>query len=351
MIILIEGPDGTGKSTLAARLKRLYGCEYIHSSIVTDIEGYYKELLSTIRLMKEQGKHLVIDRASVSNKVYTAVFGDTDLLSNKTREEFENSVDLIVYCLPYEKERYLAKFNQLKCCRAERYQQMEEIYDEFKKEYLSHSSNNKVVRYDYEHTSSQYVITRVEREVNICNKKWVCFFSQTGSEINEVSKKLNKAPDLIVTNAVSSAKFNKELIERFKNKIVFIPDRPSLSDYEVLFEKHRDIFSNCFITLHGYLRIIPKEVCCAYNIYNLHPGLITKYPELKGFNPQEKAYNLQLPTSGSVIHRVIAEIDSGEVLCEKEVDIRSKSLDDVYLSLHTISTDLWVEFLGGKIND
>lgn len=348
MIILIEGPDGVGKTTLALKLKNLYSCEYIHSPTVSDVESYYKQLILKIYSVKEQGGNLVIDRASISNKIYTTVFGDTTLLSNKSREEFENNVDLIIYCLPYDREEYLNTFNQLKNNRWEKYQQMGKIYDEFEKEYELNKSNNKVMRYDYRHDSVQTIIARVEKKVNIDGKNWVCFFSQTGSEINEVSKKLNKDPSLIITNSLSPSKFNKELVERFKDKIIFIPAKPTLSDYNALFLKYKDIFNNCFITLHGYLRIIPKELCNSFVIYNLHPGLITKYPELKGFNPQEKAYNLRLPTSGSVIHRVIEQVDSGDILYQKEVFIQNKSLDYIYSILHDISTDLWVEFLGGK---
>lgn len=348
MIILIEGPDGAGKSTLSTKLMNIYECEYIHSSIVSNVEQYYNQLISKIKIIKNQNKNLIIDRASISNKVYTSIFKDTDLLSNKTKEEFESSVDLIIYCLPYDKEDYLNRFEQLKGKRKEKYQQMEKVYDEFKKEYENSTSNNKVVRYDYKYNSIQTIIAYIEKINNIDGKNWICFFSQTGSEINEVSKKLHREPSLIITNSLFPSKFNKELIERFKDKIVFIPSKPSLSDYNNLFLEYKDIFNNCFITLHGYLRIIPKELCNSFNIYNLHPGLITKYPELRGFNPQEKAYKLQLPTSGSVIHKVIEQVDSGDILYQKEINIQNKSLDYIYSTLHDISTNLWVEFLGGK---
>ena len=86
-------------------------------------------------------------------------------------------------------------------------------------------------------------------------------------------------------------------------------------------------------------------MCENYNIYNLHPGLITKYPFLKGFNPQEKAFNLKLPTSGSVIHKVTSELDGGEILKSIEVDIKNLTLEEVYSELHKASSQLWVDFL------
>ena len=99
------------------------------------------------------------------------------------------------------------------------------------------------------------------------------------------------------------------------------------------------------------MRIVPEEICGRYEIYNGHPGLITKYPELKGKDPQERAYNDKYKTAGSVIHRVVPEVDAGEILAEEEVDIKDKSLNEVYESLHEISSDLWVEFLKEKFKD
>ena len=177
-------------------------------------------------------------------------------------------------------------------------------------------------------------------------KYWVAFFSQTGSEINNIRKKIKRNPDLIIVNKTDMSKVNKELIEDCGNKIISIPDKPSLETYLTIINHSllKYIFNNCFITLNGYLRIIPKEICEKFDIYNLHPGLITKYPELKGFNPQEKAYKMKLSTSGSVIHRVTPEVDSGEILSSVEVNIKDKSLDEIYETLHEASTQLWVKF-------
>ena len=169
---------------------------------------------------------------------------------------------------------------------------------------------------------------------------WIALFSQTGSEINNISEQLEKTPDIIITNRKNLEGVNKDFLSKFKNKLVFIPNRPSVKDYLKVIPE-----GNHIITLHGYLRIIPSELCDRFLIYNLHPGLITEYPELKGFNPQEKAYNLQLPYSGAVIHKVIGEVDSGQILSSVKVSIKDLSLEEVYSTLHKASTELWVNFL------
>lgn len=173
------------------------------------------------------------------------------------------------------------------------------------------------------------------------HQQWVCFFSQTGGEINNVRKAYGRNPDLIIFNGQDLSNVCPELLKDCGDKVLLLPQKPGIDDYAIvenLLEK------DCLITLHGYLRIIPKELCDKYSIYNLHPGLITKYPQLKGFNPQEKAFKEKLPTTGVVIHKVVPEVDSGEVLLSTECDIRGKSLEDIYQTLHSAASALWVSF-------
>lgn len=178
--------------------------------------------------------------------------------------------------------------------------------------------------------------------------KWTAaFFSQTGSEILNIINATGVVPEVIISNRLRDdgtirniGMVNKELLDRFESRIIYIPNRPSVEDYKrVLGNSEKGL-----ISLHGYLRILPPEICDSYEVVNLHPGLITKYPFLKGKDPQEKAYGLQLDTSGAVIHKVTAEVDSGEILDSVEIPIKGLSLDEVYENLHKCSSELWIKF-------
>ena len=124
--------------------------------------------------------------------------------------------------------------------------------------------------------------------------KWIAFFSQTGNEIINITQNINVSPDIIVTN-----KQNIELLEInkiFAKKIYKMPNNPKEEDYFKLFKLIEIDTKDTIITLHGFLRIIPNSICNNYNIVNLHPGLINKYPELKGIHPQKKATYLDIPS-------------------------------------------------------
>jgi len=174
-------------------------------------------------------------------------------------------------------------------------------------------------------------------------KKWIAFFSKSGSEIAELSNRLGRWPDIIITNRKDIDGCNPEIVKR---KVVFIKNDPSELDYTNAINSFWS--TDLFISLHGYMRVIPKKICEMYDIYNGHPGLITKYPELKGKDPQRKAWVGAYKTSGCVIHKVTAEVDGGEVLAEIEVNIGG-TLDDTISILHRNSIDLWENFLRDKL--
>jgi len=175
-------------------------------------------------------------------------------------------------------------------------------------------------------------------------RPWIAFFSQTGSDLATVSTFFKTLPDVIVTNRTTETGFTPWLIVQ-KNKnpnlLQKIPNKPTVEDYEKILSKYEDPL----ITLHGYLRILPADICSKYEIFNLHPGLITKYPELKGKDPQYRAIEGKYKTGGCVIHKVIPEVDEGEILAWDEIDIENEIPDRVYTKLHSLGSVLWCNFL------
>jgi folate-dependent phosphoribosylglycinamide formyltransferase PurN len=172
------------------------------------------------------------------------------------------------------------------------------------------------------------------------NKKWVAFFSHTGNEIYNVSKAIGRFPDRIVTNNPPDSKHvNKKLLN--KVDVVYTRDRPDEEDYD------RVIWTDSIVTLHGWMRIVPKRICKDYEIYNLHPGLISKYPELKGADPQDRIYNSTKTYKdvGCVIHKVTSKLDAGKILFERSTFNHYPGKEMLTKALHEIAGDMWKDFL------
>ena len=175
-------------------------------------------------------------------------------------------------------------------------------------------------------------------------KNWAVLVSQTGSEVISISEELGILPSLIVTNRVTKiSEKNMKIFGKNNIEIVVLPNKPTLDQYlrSGLLEKE-------LITLHGFLRIIPEGFFPHFKgeIYNGHPALITVYPELKGFNKQEDIAGKQeqYPHCGSVVHKVIPELDAGKIVSAKMVMNRANTIDEAYAILRETSLSSWIYF-------
>lgn len=175
-------------------------------------------------------------------------------------------------------------------------------------------------------------------------RPWVTFFSQTGSEIVQISEALGRWPDMIISNRrPTGARTISPALP--KDRLYFTSNKPEAYEYLHYLRQTKDPI----VTLHGWLRVLPEEVCNSYETYNGHPGLITRYPELKGKDPQMRAFEGDYNTGGCVIHKVTPGVDEGEILMEREIGIRLLDLDGLFRTLHKTSVNMWIEFLKERL--
>lgn len=182
----------------------------------------------------------------------------------------------------------------------------------------------------------------------ITKVNWTVFVSQTGSEVMSLARELYKVPSRLVTNNPKKLDQGvRATLEHFGCEVISIPFNPSLEHY-----LQEEILNSDLITLHGYLRIIPSEFIQRYSpkvIYNGHPGLITVYPELKGKDPQIRAWEGRYPTVGSVVHKVTEGVDEGEVVQVAAVVNEAPSLDSMYNTLRATSLRAWSKFFSDSL--
>jgi folate-dependent phosphoribosylglycinamide formyltransferase PurN len=169
----------------------------------------------------------------------------------------------------------------------------------------------------------------------------IAFFSQTGGEIVDIAKILGEWPDIIVTNQrpESLRKVHQDIKE--SGKLVTVSNKPTLEELEDIL----GYYKNPLVTLHGWLRIIPAEICEKYTVINGHPGLITEYPELKGKDPQVRALEGKYPVMGCVLHKVIAGVDEGKVIAEERFNAFQITEEEMWKATRDRSLYLWISFL------
>ena len=190
--------------------------------------------------------------------------------------------------------------------------------------------------------------------------KWVAFFSQTGSEIVNISRAIKRWPDLVVTNKQDDKTTHVELVQRVRQndtEILTLPNWPKEINYTSAADKlnysilNEDWKKDVFVTLHGYLRILPPHFTRSSNIFNGHPGLITKHPGLKGLNPQKKAWKENHIRVGCVIHKVTPELDDGPIVEKCLINNNFETFIDFLDALHVASSELWINFLNERLRN
>jgi len=167
--------------------------------------------------------------------------------------------------------------------------------------------------------------------------KWVALFSRSGSELASLTSTLGTCPDMTITTNHNH--------DTWSEAIHLLP--------RVAIMKSKDIHNmldnrneRLLITMHGYLRILPPAVCSKHFVFNGHPGDIIKYPELKGKDPQKKAIELKLISTGYVIHRATEELDGGDIYRFTRVDITSDTTEDALCNyLRDVGVRLWTDFM------
>ena len=172
---------------------------------------------------------------------------------------------------------------------------------------------------------------------------WITLFSQTGSEIAALTSCLERVPSYILTNASQNGTY-------IDPRIALGRPRPAWGTHDELMDFLRNIEPS-LVTLHGYLRIIPPDVCERHEIYNGHPGLITEYPELKGKDPQEKVWITPsaYATIGSVVHECTPGVDEGPIVATASMpndDVSSKLV--LYTRLRKTSLEAWLKFFAKR---
>ena len=176
--------------------------------------------------------------------------------------------------------------------------------------------------------------------VKRCNNIWVAMYSQSGSELAKLIKSTGNKPAVILTNTKQGIRPD---LYNPGHTMVIHDKHDNLMDWLRKSYPDPDIRETVTITLHGYLRVLPSDVCTRYNIYNGHPAAIDLYPDLKGMDPQVRTWENRdkYKFVGSVVHKVVPEVDEGEIVKSVHLTNTAQSLDDMFAMLTLTSQSAW----------
>lgn len=101
-LYVLEGPDGTGKSTLANELKNATNGNVIHATFNKDwdIKKYHIEILESANKLRQYGS-VILDRWAISEHIYGPIFrGEEqyDVMNLVDKRERELNDAVWIYC-------------------------------------------------------------------------------------------------------------------------------------------------------------------------------------------------------------------------------------------------------------
>ena len=96
----------------------------------------------------------------------------------------------------------------------------------------------------------------------------------------------------------------------------------------------RDDYEVDIVVLAGYLRLIPKELCRAYEnkMVNIHPSLLPSFggKGMHGSRVHEEVLKSGARVTGPTVHFVNEEFDKGKIIAQRAIRINpSWSVDDL----------------------
>jgi thymidylate kinase len=178
-IIVFEGPDGAGKTSLAQEMTKLLGARYIHL-VYRFRDRMHLYHYAAIRLAAHLSQHqpVIIDRWWPSEIVYADAYrGGSKFAKYFTLlEHVANKMGVTyVFCLPVDKRGYLDHYDKLRATRSEAelkrdpIEGVEKVYDQYAEFYSWYFSiKENVCHYDIFQNFNDNEVSRGIIMRNIC---------------------------------------------------------------------------------------------------------------------------------------------------------------------------------------
>lgn len=129
-IILLEGADASGKTTLARHLVDRHGARYLHSTVRRDCWRWHLGALRLAERLLKTANLIVLDRHWISEQVYGATYrgGPQYDLGARCLDRVLQSLNaLTVLCVPADQEGQVKRHAELKTYRREHFDQIGEV--------------------------------------------------------------------------------------------------------------------------------------------------------------------------------------------------------------------------------
>ena len=137
----------------------------------------------------------------------------------------------------------------------------------------------------------------------------------------ELEKKSTVVKIISTKNSKLTAHINKK--KKYSNKIKIINNKNKVECFKIIKQYEVELFLSA-----GFPFIIPAKYLDKKKIMiNSHPSFL---PNHKGYNPIKDSFNKDEIFYGSTLHFIEKKVDSGKIIFQKRVNLKSKKLKEIY---------------------
>lgn len=151
IVYIIDGPDGTGKSTLGKKLSEMFRIPIYHLTYFKDSKMHAAQFEKALELLRNSDTGFILDRYIFSEKVYSDVYRGGKYISiyDDCIKAIGYSNANVILTVPEDRERYKKMFDKLYEERQEMYspEKIMSVYDGYNA-LLNKKWNFNVTRFD-----------------------------------------------------------------------------------------------------------------------------------------------------------------------------------------------------------
>jgi hypothetical protein len=166
MIILLEGPDGAGKSTLAEKLSKRFDALVHHSSRPLNSEQLRRNMNTICDMDDSIGEIIIVDRAGwISEFVYSRAMFREQMLSTKELLSYHNRIQIVIYCTAEDYNIVEGKEHKPPEYMKRLYESHSRIVDEYEV-FFSFPRRFPILRYNYQIDDYSDLVMEIEKCVD-----------------------------------------------------------------------------------------------------------------------------------------------------------------------------------------
>lgn len=163
MIIVVEGTDNAGKTTLALSIAKQMKAIYVKSENIPPKDEYLPQYAHLLNKGEDYGNGIVItDRHhAVSEPIYGPIVRGASSVTLRLAEDYLAAIDVFVFCRP-PNEAITRTMNERKQMPGVD-RNIHQIIDRYDKFFLREDIRGRTFRYDWTKDSEQLLMAEIKR--------------------------------------------------------------------------------------------------------------------------------------------------------------------------------------------